>query len=133
MREAQKHNVDHLKDRRRELRKKLTPAEATLWIQLKNKKLEGRKFTKQHSIENYIVDFYCSSEKLIVELDGQGHYNLGQIIVDEDRDKRLKELGFTVLRFENNLVFNNMDYVLDTIRINFKNNLPASAHSPVPS
>ncbi len=129
MRENQKHSVDYLKERRRELRTKLTPAEATLWIQLKNKKLDGRKFTKQHSIENYIVDFYCSSEKLVIELDGQGHFNLGQVVSDEDRDKRLKELGFTVLRFENNLVFEHLDYVLKTIEMNFKRP-PRSTHQP---
>ncbi len=70
MRKDQKHNLDYLKQRRRDLRKRLTPAEATLWKQLQNRKLNNRKFTKQHSIENFIVDFYCSEEKLVIELDG---------------------------------------------------------------
>src|SRR5579862_6906383 len=99
MRKNQKHNRQYLKDRRRVLRKKLTPAEARLWTFLKNRQLKGRKFTKQHSIENYIVDFYCSSEKMIIELDGQGHFELGQALSDEDRDKRLSVSGFLTLRF----------------------------------
>jgi very-short-patch-repair endonuclease len=120
MRKGQKHNVDYLKQRRRDLRKQLTPSEATLWKHLQNRKLNNKKFTKQHSIENYIVDFYCPEEKLIIELDGEGHNNLGQVNYDEVRDNRLQELGFKLLRFENKLVFENLDYVLATISANFK-------------
>jgi very-short-patch-repair endonuclease len=60
------HNQEELKNRRKGLRKKLTPAEATLWLLLKDKKLEGRKFRRQHSVGKYIVDFYCPSEKLVM-------------------------------------------------------------------
>ena len=65
------HSKIELKNFRRELRHNLTPAEAFLWTQLKARKLNGRRFTKQHSINNYIVDFYCASEKIIIELDGE--------------------------------------------------------------
>jgi very-short-patch-repair endonuclease len=120
MRKDQKHNLDYLKQRRCDLRQRLTPAEATLWKQLQNRKLNGRKFTKQHSIENYIVDFYCSEEKLVIELDGEGHNNLGQVNYDEERDNRLQELGFKILRFENKLIFDSLDYVLMSICACFK-------------
>ena len=64
----QKMNLPYLKGRRKELRKNLTPAEAGLWKMLKNKQLYGLKFRRQHSIENYIIDFYCPAIKLIIEL-----------------------------------------------------------------
>jgi very-short-patch-repair endonuclease len=54
-------------------RNKSTSAEAELWNILKSKKLNARKFRRQHSIGNYIVDFFCASEKLVIELDGNPH------------------------------------------------------------
>lgn len=69
------HTLKQLKEKRRNLRKSLTPAEAFLWKHLKAKKLRGRRFTRQHSIGRYIVDFYCAKEKLIIELDGEVHNN----------------------------------------------------------
>ena len=54
----------------------MTEAELVLWAVLKDKKLQGRKFRHQHSIGHYIADFYCISEKLIIELDGQHHFHL---------------------------------------------------------
>ena len=67
-------NLDYLKPYRRVLRKKLTPAEASLWSLLKNKQVFGLKFRRQTSIENYIVDFYCPKIKMIIELDGEPHF-----------------------------------------------------------
>lgn len=69
------HTKKQLKDRREKLRKSLTPAEASLWKHLKARKFEGRRFTRQHSVSNYIVDFYCAKERLIIELDGEVHNN----------------------------------------------------------
>lgn len=69
------HNRKHLKDFRKELRNNSTKAESRLWKVLRKRQLEGRKFRRQHSIGNYIVDFYCPEEKLIVELDGAIHCN----------------------------------------------------------
>lgn len=66
-----KHDKPTLRNNRKELRQNLTSAEAFLWKHLQNKKFEGRKFRRQHSIDNFIVDFYCTSEKLIIELDGE--------------------------------------------------------------
>ena len=62
-----------LKFFRLSLRNKSTSAESVLWNILKSKKLNARKFRRQHSIGNYIVDFYCASEKLVIELDGNPH------------------------------------------------------------
>jgi len=115
-----KHDKPELKNIRKALRQKLTPAEAFLWRHLQQKKLEGKKFRRQHSIENYIVDFYCASEKLIVELDGEVHNNAIAQEKDEIRDARLRHLGFTVLRFENQMVFQHLESVLQEIKDNFK-------------
>jgi len=109
-------NKIELKSFRRKLRNRSTSAEATLWGMLKNKQLDGKKFRRQHSLGNYIVDFYCSSDKLIIELDGDPHGDYIQIQKDERRDKQLKEEGYTVLRFENRFVFQEPEYVKDTIR-----------------
>jgi len=120
MRENQIKNVSYLKDRRKELRNNLTPAEATLWNELKCGKLADRKFRRQHSIANYIVDFYCPSEKLIVELDGEVHNDAMQSANDFERDERLRALGNRIVRFENKLVFKDMEGVLRGIADNFR-------------
>jgi len=118
------HNKKHLIERRKELRKNLTPAEAYLWTHLKAKKLDGRRFQKQHSIDSYIVDFYCASEKLIIELDGEMHNNPVAEEQDAKRDTHLQNLGFSVLRFENKMVFEHLSLVLEKIKDNFKNSFP---------
>jgi very-short-patch-repair endonuclease len=114
------HNLSYLKSRRKELRNNLTSAEAALWIILKSSQLKGRKFRRQHSIENYIVDFFCPSEKLIIELDGQVHFNSVAELADKERDKRLEELGYTVLRFENKTIFQSPEWVVAEIEKHFK-------------
>ncbi|MFD0861764.1 endonuclease domain-containing protein [Sungkyunkwania multivorans] len=114
------HNRKYLKAFRKELRNNSTKAESQLWKALQKKQLEGRKFRRQHSIGNYIVDFFCSSENLIVELDGQGHFNA---FVEERDDKRtidLIALGYRVIRFENKQVFDQLDMVLEAIKEEFK-------------
>jgi very-short-patch-repair endonuclease len=87
------HNRRNLKERRKELRSNLTLAEATLWIHLQKKQLYGRKFGRQHSIGNYIVDFYCPSENLAIELDGEQHYTSEVIIYDTRRTEYLNSKG----------------------------------------
>ncbi len=110
-----KHNKKELREYRKALRKNLTSAEAHLWKHLQNRKFEGRKFRRQHSINNCIVDFYCASEKLVIELDGQVHMNPTAKEKDYRRDMHLKSLGFTVLRFENRMVFDELQNVLEEI------------------
>jgi len=126
------HNRKYLKPYRKDLRSRLTPAEAFLWRYLKGKQLEGRKFRRQHSIENYICDFYCPEEKIAIELDGQVHEYEVQRQKDIIRDHRLEELGITVIRFENRFVFDNLPFALDIIKNEFKNpsNLPAVGQLP---
>lgn len=115
-----KHDKPELIEFRKDLRKNLTSAEAYLWKHLQRKKLEGKKFRRQHSIENFIVDFYCASEKLMIELDGEGHMNPASEQNDAKRDNLLESLGFNVLRFENQMVFQHLKSVLGEIKGNFK-------------
>ena len=93
-------------------------------VQLKSKKLDARKFRRQHSIGNYIVDFFCPSEKLVIELDGNPHGEYHNIEKDKKRDQYLEGLGFTVLRFENRFVFQEPEFVKNEIRKNFKRKDP---------
>lgn len=75
MSENQLHSKKELAPIRKILRSNITPAEAFLWKHPKTKKLEGRRFKKQHSLKKYIVEFYCTSERLIIDLDGETHNN----------------------------------------------------------
>lgn len=115
-RENQIKNLDYLKKYRKELRKKLTPAEAALWSLLKGRQAFGLKFRRQASIENYIVDFYCPKYKIAIELDGEPHFTQEQADKDQKRDKRLKELGNYILRYENLVVFDHPDFIFDDIK-----------------
>ena len=81
------HNRGQLLIFRKKLRNSGTSAEVELWKHISNKKIEGRKFRRQHSVGNYILDFYCPSEKLAIELDGEGHY--WQEGIDKDLKKEL--------------------------------------------
>jgi very-short-patch-repair endonuclease len=115
-RENQIKNLDYLKECRRGLRKRLTPAETALWSWLKNRQAFGLKFRRQTSIENYIVDFYCPEYKIVIELDGEPHFTEEQATKDQNWDKRLKELGCKVLRYENSIVFDHPDFIFDDIK-----------------
>lgn len=108
-------NLSHLKQRRKILRNHSTSAEATLWDLLKGRQLEGYKFRRQHSIGNYILDFYCPKKKLAIELDGQPHYEEGQAEKDAVRTDYLNAKGIAVIRIENKAVFSNTTGVLNYI------------------
>ncbi len=113
------HNIKNLIRNRKKLRSSLTPAEAKLWSLLKNSQLEDRKFRRQHSVGQYVLDFYCSSERLCIELDGIAHFTDGGYEYDTARTEYLKTLNIRVLRFENKDVFENTEGVLEEIRRNF--------------
>lgn len=119
-RETDIHNLPQRKEFRRELRSSLTPAEATLWQMLKSGKLDGRKFRRQHSVGNYILDFYCPAEKLAVELDGRRHYSDEARQYDGVRRRYLEDKGINVVRIENKYVFEDPEWVIDLIRVHFR-------------
>jgi very-short-patch-repair endonuclease len=104
-----------------ELRRSSTKAEDLLWQQLRNRKLGGFKFRRQHPINNYIADFYCSEKQVVVEVDGGIHNEKGQKEYDEGRTVDLKSMGIKLIRFTNDEVENEMNIVLKKI-IDFINN-----------
>ena len=106
----------YLQTFRTELRKNLTPAEASLWNMLKGSRLDGRKFRRQHSVGDYILDFYCPSERLGIELDGQVHKTERAALYDYERKLFLGYYGILIVRFENFLVFEEPEFVIDNIR-----------------
>lgn len=114
------HNRQYLKQFRKDLRNNGTAAEATLWKFLQRKQLDGRKFRRQHSVGNYILDFYCPSERLGIELDGAHHFQTAGFLKDEERTKYLNSLNIRILRFENDEVFKALESVLEIIKSNFK-------------
>jgi very-short-patch-repair endonuclease len=113
------HNTTDLTDNRKGLRNNSTSAEAVLWRSIKNKQLDGRRFRRQFSVGNYILDFYCPEEKLGVELDGADHFTAEGLYYDEKREKFLNRKGIRVIRIENKHVFKIHEQVLEYIKENF--------------
>jgi very-short-patch-repair endonuclease len=95
------------------LRKNMTPAEEVLWKALQNRQIEGFKFRRQHPVGRFILDFYCPQLKLVIEVDGDIHYQ--QQEYDQNRDKRLQEFGYYVLRFSNHQILFDLPNVLKKI------------------
>ena len=114
-------NLPQLKDNRKHLRKHLTPAEARLWTYLKNRQINGQRFRRQFSVGLYILDFYCPKAQLAIELDGEVHNDMVQRQYDQDRTEYLNEQGISVIRFENKKVFEQFEFVLESIRIALDN------------
>ena len=97
----------------KKLRKNQTEAEKELWSELRREQLKGIKFRRQQPIGGYIVDFVTFELNLVIEVDGGQHHENKE---DEVRDEWLEDEGFTVLRFWNNEVLDNIDGVLKEIR-----------------
>ncbi len=97
---------------RRELRKNQTETEKIIWDKLRNRRFLNLKFRRQYGIGNYIADFYCSSLKLVIELDGGQHFTEEGLEYDKIREEFMKSLGIKTLRFNNNEVLNNIEEVL---------------------
>ncbi|MBK9391289.1 MAG: endonuclease domain-containing protein [Bacteroidetes bacterium] len=97
-----------IKKSARELRKNMTDSETLLWDQLRNRRLSGLKFLRQHPIvykadyrglNYFIADFYCDEKKTVIELDGPIHEST--VEYDQFRDEELKRLGLLILRLKN--------------------------------
>jgi very-short-patch-repair endonuclease len=103
-----------IRQRARQLRKELTPAEQRLSTQLRNRRLAGLKFCRQHPIGRFIVDFYCHAHKLVVEIDGPVH----EFQEDQDlaRAHYLQQREYRVIRFRNEHVLEDLHRVLQSIR-----------------
>jgi very-short-patch-repair endonuclease len=95
-----------------ELRKTLTPAEKILWERLRRKNILGVKFRRQQIIEGFIVDFYCEAAKLVIEVDGEIHFNPERQAIDLHRKNVFIARGLREIRFANNEILNTIDNVL---------------------
>jgi len=100
--------AQRLKTNSRSLRRKATPQEIKLWARIKDRNFHNLKFRRQHIIDKYIVDFVCLENKLVIELDGCQHKRAKDTKYDAKRNDYLENLGFTVLRFWNNEVDDNL-------------------------
>ena len=106
--------LETLKARARDMRNNPTEPEKRLWRNLSNGQLLGRKFRRQEVIGRAIVDFYCPTAKLAIEVDGDTHDDPNR---EERRDAYLRQFGLTVLHVRNRDVMGNMEGVLDVISL----------------
>ena len=109
------YHLTELKYRRRDLRKKSTKAESLLWNEIRDSKL-GVKFRRQYSVMGYVVEFYCSKNRLGVELEGGIHRKSDVKAYDKYRKEYLEALNIRMLFFKNEEVESNLDNILNTIR-----------------
>jgi very-short-patch-repair endonuclease len=100
-------------NRARELRQRMTPAELILWRQLRGRRFANLKFRRQHPIGPYVADFYCHECKLIIELDGETHF--GRENADQLRQSEIETCGYTVIRFTNSQLYEDLETVLELI------------------
>ena len=107
-------NIKNLYYRRKDLRNNGTSEEILLWLRLKNSQF-GSKFRRQHSIGGYIVDFYCPSKKLVIEIDGSQHLAKENKEYDEIRTKFFEGLDIKVLRFTNKEINHKIEEVIQKI------------------
>ena len=96
----------------RNLRKNSTIQERRLWNLLKNRQFHNLKFKRQQPVGDYIVDFICKEAKIIIEIDGGQHNELENIEYDKTRTEYLNTLGYKVIRFWNNEIYENIEGVV---------------------
>ena len=97
----------------KELRSNMSDAEQALWYLLRCRQISGLKFRRQHPFGDYILDFVCLENKLVIEVDGGQHGQ--QAGYDENRTKKLQAAGFRVLRFWNNEVLKEIESIKEKI------------------
>ncbi|MBI5960783.1 MAG: DUF559 domain-containing protein [Chloroflexi bacterium] len=96
----------------RTMRHDPTNSEEVLWERLRNRKVAGLKFRRQHTIDRFIVDFFCAEAHLVIEVDGLIH---DEPNADAERQEILETLGLRVLRFTNEQILKSLKDVVDQI------------------
>ncbi|MDP4265798.1 MAG: endonuclease domain-containing protein [Bacteroidota bacterium] len=109
--------IDLLK-KAKDLRLDSTIAEKVLWGEIRNKRIEGARFRRQHPIKQFVADFYCKELNLVIEIDGGYHEIEEQKEYDDNRTFELNELGIQVIRFTNDEILNDLKVVGEKIREN---------------
>ena len=99
----------------RKLRNESTETEIYLWLKLKGKQMYGYDFHRQKPIDNYILDFFCYDLLLGIEVDGYSHEIVEVYNKDRIKEKRMNELGITILRFSDFEVLKDMENVIRAI------------------
>jgi len=120
------YNQPQYKKRRQELRHRSSSAEARLWWYLQNRRFYGFKFRRQQGIGHYVVDFYCPKLRLVIEVDGDSHFEPDNIVKDKQRQQWIEGLGIRVVRFTNDEVLEDTYGVL----LNLKKVLIEPPHTP---
>ncbi|GEM_PF-381114 len=113
--------------RRQELRKNTTPTETILWSYLRKRQIYNLRFFRQYSVGPYILDFYCPTIRLAIELDGSQHEEKDAQAYDKDRTNFLNEHKISVLRFKNHDVIHDIEKIIEEIS---KSCLPSGRTSP---
>jgi very-short-patch-repair endonuclease len=116
--------------RARDLRRRRTFAEKKLWQAVRDSRLDGLRFRRQHPIDRYFADFACESLRLVIELDGKIHDEDDQHLHDYHRQQEIETLGWFVLRFTNDQVTSSLPTVLDAIRAQAKLAGAVTPHPP---
>jgi len=106
------------------MRRSMTEAETIMWTHLRNRKLSGCKFRRQHPIGHYIADFYCHERRCMIEVDGPIHAKANNAEKDANRTAELDRMGITIFRVTNIEVLENPEKVLTEIQA-FLNSLPS--------
>ena len=114
----------------RQFRKEPTKSESILWQSLRGRKLDGIKFRRQQPIGNFVVDFYSSVYRLVIEVDGKVHDSQSEL--DRVRQDFLEQIGLNVLRIKAEDVEKNLPFVLDQIRSKIKGLKINAKESPSP-
>src|SRR5438445_13032013 len=99
----------------RQMRREPTPAEKVMWRLLRNRRLAGLKFRRQHPLGRYIADFYSADAALVIELDGDSHATEEGIEHDRVRHAYLRGLDVEVIRFWNSQLAENADGILECV------------------
>ncbi len=107
-------------ERASDLRSHMTDAEVRMWQALKQRQVEGAKFSRQITIAGYICDFVCRERKLVIEVDGGQHGGAD----DETRDRRLAANGYRVLHFWNTDVLTNIEGCINMIGVALREHPP---------
>lgn len=109
------------KEKRRYLRNNQTFSEKIVWMNLRQKQVCGERFLRQFGIGKFVVDFYCPHLKLVIEIDGDSHFeNRDAVEYDKWRQKLIESLGIKIIRFTNREVNQNIDKVISVIDKNVR-------------
>jgi very-short-patch-repair endonuclease len=111
----QEFNRPSTRGKRKNLRKTQTDAEAALWDRLRDRRFMDYKFNRQYGIGEYVADFYCPRNRLVIEIDGSQHYTEDGRKYDESREKYMSSLSIKTVRFSNLDVLQNIEGVLSEI------------------